>query len=104
MGLTDIIHKSIGEFIDYEKHSVFYATLSTAVGVIGGVAGGIYAATAYGTGVVGTALASIGSYIGARGIVGVTTHLKNIYNLAIGKYAKKETKSVPANLTPAPAT
>ena len=104
MGLAEIIHKSFGEFIEYERHSVGYALFSTAAGIVGGASAGVYAATAYATNALYTSLAAIGGYAVSRAVVGVTTHLKNIYNLLIGKYAQKETKSVPANLAPAPAT
>ena len=104
MGLTEIIHKSFGEFIEYERHSVGYALLSTAAGFVGGTAAGLYAAYAYAANALYTSLAAIGGYAVTRGVVGAFTHLKNIYNALIGKYAQKETKSVPTNLTPAPAT
>ena len=106
MGLTEIIHRSFGEFIDYEKHSVEYALISTAAGIVGGTAVGLYAATAYGANALYTSLAAIGGYAVSRAVVGVTTHLKNIYNLLVGKYAdKKDEKTLPAgNLVPAPAT
>ena len=105
MGLAEIIHKSFGEFIEYEKHSVLYATLSTAAGIVGGAAAGVYAATAYAANALYTSLAAIGGYAVSRGVVGVITHLGNIYNLLIGKYSNKnEAKSVAGNLAPAPAT
>ena len=105
MGLAEIIHKSFGEFIEYEKHSVLYATLSTAAGIVGGATAGVYAATAYATNALYTALAAIGGYAVSRFAVGVTSHLTNIYNLLIGKYAdKKEVPKASANLVPAPAT
>lgn len=107
MGLTDIIHKSIGEFINYEKHSVAYAALSTAAGIVGGTATGLYAAAAYGANALYTSLAAIGGYAVSSFAVGVTAHLKNIYTLLTGGYGKEDKKpeKAPAlgNLAPAQA-
>ena len=109
MGLVDIVHKAIGEFINYEEHSLAYAAIATAVGVVGGVASGFYAAAA-GADLLYTTLATIGGYAVSRFMVGSITHLKNIYKFATGQYAdKKEPKKAPSlapsgNLVPAPAT
>ena len=107
MGLAEVVQHLVGEYIQYEKHSIFYALASTAVGVLGGVASGI-AATAYGANALYTSLAAVGGYIVSRVAVALPLHLKNIYNLITGSY-QKEAKKAPGlasagNLAPAPAT
>lgn len=102
MGLTDIVHNLSKQFLEYEKESVFYALVSTAAGVVGGVATGLYAA-AYGANAVYASLAAIGGYIVSRVVVGVPTHLKNLYNLVTGAYGKEEKKPPAPALATAPA-
>ena len=88
MGLTDIIHRSIGEFIEYEKHSVFYATFSTAVGFAGGIGLGYCFASTVAPYVLPTLAVGIGGYVLSRWVTALPFHLKNIYNLLVGKYDK----------------
>lgn len=101
MGLADVIHHLANEYISYEKHSVAYASVSTALGVVGGVASGVIAATTYGANAPYIALVAIGGYIVTRVLTALPLHLKNIYNLVTGAYSKE---AKPANLAPALAT
>lgn len=106
MGLLEIIQESFKKFADYERHSVKYAAFSTTAGILGGAIAGVYAAAA-GVNALYTSLAAMSGYIVSRVVVGVTTHLKNIYQFATGTgvYAKKEAPAPAAApaLAPAPA-